>query len=344
MAVADRHIGFGVIGAGEIARMSTLGFAGDSKARVTAVADVNRAAAEAFAKDMGDAKVYGDWREMLRDPRVEAVYVATPPYLHREMVLACVDAGKHVLCEKPLMMNAAEVAEIARACEMKRGVKVASCSSRFLNAVAVKVKGMISSGDLGEIERVSLVMSRAGTPSVPEWSNWRSDPAKAGGGLVMDWGVYDLDWLSFVLGEKFAPVQLVAEIGRMRGPVETNFAVTLWCENGMRIDWARRGTELGPTKDWVEFRGSRAGLDAPMIPTEKNLVLHRMDGEKMTSVTIIDGVREWKPEVVRPIRDFADAIVEERDPLSPVKRQLLVHQIIDAVYRSARDRTVVNLA
>ena len=91
-------IGIGIIGTGEITRIMRPAFTGTTQSRVVAVADVNMDAARAEAEALGGAEVFADYRELLASPAVQAVYIATPPFLHREMVHAAMAAGKHVLC------------------------------------------------------------------------------------------------------------------------------------------------------------------------------------------------------------------------------------------------------
>src|SRR4051794_32900295 len=122
--VAER-VGFGIIGAGEIARGCMSVFKANPRASVVAVADVNVDAAASLASEVGAEVVLPDYREIFALSDVEAVYVAPPPFLHRAMVLEAIAAEKHVICEKPLMMNAAELREIIAASENKRHLKIA---------------------------------------------------------------------------------------------------------------------------------------------------------------------------------------------------------------------------
>jgi predicted dehydrogenase len=333
--MSQRQVKFGIIGAGEIARACLPAFKDNPRLAAVAVADVNREAAARLAHDVGASKSCADYHELLRDDKIEAVYIATPPFLHRQMILDALAARKHIICEKPLAMNADEAREICAASDAAGGLKIGSCSSRFLQKAAVATRQLIQDGSLGKLERIGFFMSRPGNPSPADWSNWRIDKSKSGGGLLMDWGVYDLDWLSYVLGERFQPTSILATLGRARGNVESIYSAQVFCADGLRIDLQRRGAEHGPTRDLIELRGSAGGLDVPMIPSENPPTLYRFDESLQSTRPQTPWIRDWNEVTAFPVQDLADAILEDRTPLTTPARSLLIHQIIDAAYRSA---------
>jgi predicted dehydrogenase len=342
----NKPVNFGIIGAGEIVRACAHIFKDNPDARAVAVADVDRAAAQRVADELGASSAVGDYRDLLRNPGVQAIYVATPPFLHKAMVLDCLAAGKHILCEKPFAMNAQEVREIAAAAQSHPNLKVACCSSRFLQLATLEAKRAIDTGSLGKLERIAFEMSRSGIPAPIDWTGWKAQRSKAGGGLLMDWGCYDLDWLTYVLGNQFRPAKVFATLGRYVGDVETTFAVQILCHDGLRLDWQRRGAEHGPTRDLVEFRGDKAGLDLAMIPSNTPPTHHTFNPADQSlhhSSSAAPFLRDWKPAMAFPVQDLTRAILEDRQPLSPPSRQILIHDILDAAYRSAASAQVVSL-
>ncbi len=343
-------IRFGIIGTGRISELVSWVFHEDEALQAVAVADVNRAAAEKLAATLGAQIVCEDYRELLRREDVDAVYIATPPFLHRDMVLEALAAEKHVLCEKPFMLNAAQVREVMAAADAKPHLKVGCCSCRFHDVPSTRrARQMIEEGVLGSLYRVTFLGVSAAWRVGAVLPAWRNDPAKTGGGNAFDWGVYDLDWLSYVLADAWKPHMLFATMGgfmplseERRPPapdVDGWLAAEMLCEGGLSVRWERRAAEHGPARHLVEIRGLRAGLDLPMIPDPQlpGLVLHAYRGaDELKSEALPEAGPEWRETLVYPLRDMAAAIREDRAPASPPRRQLLIHAILEALYASTQ--------
>ncbi len=331
-------IGIGIIGTGEITRIMRPAFTESTQSRVVAVADVNIDAARAEAKALGGAATFTDYRELLASPAVQAVYIATPPFLHREMVLAAMAAGKHVLCEKPFILNQAEAREIAAAHAACPNLKVASCSSRFHNASPViKARELVASGNLESLTRVRFLQTQA--PLKPEAADsWKTNRAASGGGRVMDWGVYDLDWILFLLGAQFDPTAVFARVDNsFRGNLESGFSAEILLASGVSVAWERRD-EHGPAINRVEVRGTGGGFDLPFVPggVPDALTLYRYDGKNTLQSEILSApVEGWMPILFHPLQDFVSAILNDHAVASPPASQVLIHGVIDALYASA---------
>jgi predicted dehydrogenase len=331
-------IGIGIIGTGEITRIMRPAFTESTQSRVVAVADVNIDAARAEAEALGGAEVFADYRELLASPAVQAVYIATPPFLHREMVLAAMAAGKHVLCEKPFMLNQAEAREIAAAHAARPDLKVASCSSRFHNASPVlKARELVAAGKLECLTRVRFLHTEP--PLKPEApGTWKTNRAAAGGGRVMDWGVYDLDWMLFLLGAQFDPTAVFARTDNsFRGDLDSGFSAEILLKSGVSVAWERRA-EHGPAINRVEVRGTGGGFDLPFCPggVPDALTLYRYDEKNTLQSEILSApVEGWGPILLHPVQDFVSAILNDHAVASPPASQVMIHGVIDALYASA---------
>ncbi|MFM8717731.1 MAG: Gfo/Idh/MocA family protein [Spartobacteria bacterium] len=331
-------IGIGIIGTGEITRIMRPAFTESTQSRVVAVADVNMDAARVEAEALGGAEVFADYRELLASPAVQAVYIATPSFLHREMVLEAMAAGKHVLCEKPFMLNQAEAREIAAAHAACPDLKVASCSSRFHNSSPViKARELVASGKLECLTRVRFLQTQR--PSKPEASDsWKTNRAAAGGGRVMDWGVYDLDWMLFLLGEQFDPTAVFARVDNsFSRNLETGFSAEIFLKSGVSVAWERRD-EQGPAINRVEVRGTGGGFDLPFIPggMPDSLTFYHYDEKNTLQSEILSApVEGWGPILHHPVQDFVGAIINDRSVASPPASQVMIHGVIDALYASA---------
>jgi predicted dehydrogenase len=185
-----------VIGSGGIARRRTIpeGFAPAANAELVAVYDLDVAANEAVARQYG-ARAAGSLEELLAED-VEAVYVATPAYLHYQQVMTCAAAGKHVLCEKPLGMTVAE-AETMVAVMKQAGLRLGTAFMMRFLAQHEAARKLIEEGRLGK-----PVYGRAQLSCwyPPMAGAWRQDPALAGGGSLIDMGGHCIDLLEMFFG------------------------------------------------------------------------------------------------------------------------------------------------
>jgi predicted dehydrogenase len=191
-------IRWGVIGAGGIADRRTIpeGIVPATGAELVAVQDVVEERARAVAQKYGVPHCFTSEADLLACDEVDAVYIATPTYLHAAQVKAAAAAGKHVLCEKPLGMTRQEVEEEIQVCA-DAGVKLGVNFMMRFHACHVKLREMIQAGELGR-----LVFGRAGLtcwyPPIP--GAFRQDPALGGGGALIDMGNHCIDLLEFFFG------------------------------------------------------------------------------------------------------------------------------------------------
>ena len=190
----------GIIGAGMYGKVLMRHFQQDERANIIWVNSASEATTKSAAKEFGVEKWTLDYREILSDPQVDAVVIATPPFLHVEQMEAALAAQKHVLLEKPMAESLESAKRIVAAVEgaPNQIVLEASCRHTRLTRKFQFVKSIIDSGKLGEIYHIHHNHLSRGT--FIEWNPngaWAMDKKLAGGGPFIDWGVYDL---SFHLG------------------------------------------------------------------------------------------------------------------------------------------------
>jgi predicted dehydrogenase len=190
----------GIIGAGMYGKILMSCFQQDERAKIIWVNSASEATTKSAAKEFGVEKWTLDYREILSDPQVDAVVIATPPFLHAEQMGAALAAQKHVLLEKPMAESLESVKRIVAAVEgaPNQIVLEASCRHTRLTRKFQFVKSIIDSGRLGEIYHIHHNHLSRGT--FIEWNPngaWAMDRKLAGGGPFIDRGVYDL---SFHLG------------------------------------------------------------------------------------------------------------------------------------------------
>jgi predicted dehydrogenase len=187
---------WGILGCGDVAEKK--GGPALYKAEgsaLTAVMRRDRAKAEDFARRHGAARVYDRAEDLLADGEVDAVYIATPPNLHCEQTIAAARAGKHVLVEKPMALDAGECDRMIAACR-EAGVNLHVAYYRRFYPKFVAAKKMLDEGAVGRVLGGRLLMC-----SYSPGGGWRVDPAVSGGGHFVDVGSHRLDMLLHLLGD-----------------------------------------------------------------------------------------------------------------------------------------------
>ncbi|MBP3965348.1 MULTISPECIES: Gfo/Idh/MocA family protein [Paenibacillus] len=197
-----------LIGAGFIARThaeAAYKFYGETPTDIELkVADPNPKALASFVEQFPHAVTFSDMKDMLAEEAQEhdVVVVCTPPFTHFELSSYALKSGRHVLCEKPLVMNASEADELSKLAK-DLGKLFGDCSDRFIGLPKTEqVKAIVASGQLGEIYKVSFIhrdqRGRAGIEYQPE-SRWFLNSKLCGGGILTDWGPYDFTVLADIL-------------------------------------------------------------------------------------------------------------------------------------------------
>ena len=203
-------LGVCVIGAGRAGLIHAVNFAkGIKNARLTAIAEPNRETAQQACRELELDRHYQDYRQALEDDAVDAVVVVTPTAYHKDIVVAAADAGKHILCEKPMAMTVAECDAMIAAAEKNNVVLQIGFMRRFDRSF-VYAKEQIEQGAIGD---VVLVKSLTRGPSIPQ--RWQYDIAKSNGPLA-EVNSHDIDTLRWFTESEFEQVFAIA--GNYRCP------------------------------------------------------------------------------------------------------------------------------
>jgi dihydrodiol dehydrogenase / D-xylose 1-dehydrogenase (NADP) len=249
-----RVIKWGIMGPGGISSK----FAGDlayaEGAEISAVGSRSLERAEQFAKKFHVRRAYGSYEELLQDPEVEIVYVGTLHPSHKNHVLACLQAGKAVLCEKPFTINAMEAEEILRVAREKKLFVMEAMWTRFLPPI-VKVREWMNEGLIGEVR---LLKADFGFDI-----GWQPDGRllnkELGGGALLDAGIYPVSFASMVFGEQPAKIMSSAHIGETG--VDEQFSVLFEYEGG-RTASLNSAVRLNMTNDAYIF-GTKGYIHVP---------------------------------------------------------------------------------
>ncbi len=187
---------WGILGPGRIARKFALALRESEGAVAAAVGSRSKDRAEAFAREFGIPTAHGSYQALAADPGVDAVYVATPHPFHEEHTVLCLRAGKHVLCEKPLALNAAQGERMVEAAREAGRLLMEAMWTRFLPTLA-RVRQLTAGGMIGDPR---LLTADFGFRAPFDPASRLFDPA-LGGGALLDLGVYPLSLASMLFGE-----------------------------------------------------------------------------------------------------------------------------------------------
>ncbi|MEH2955498.1 Gfo/Idh/MocA family oxidoreductase [Candidatus Merdisoma sp. JLR.KK011] len=178
-------------------------------ARITAVADAVEEAAKAAAEELGVEKCFSDYKEILSDPEIDAVIVVAPTNLHKQIVIDCAAAGKHIFCEKPMAMTVEECDEMIAACDRYK-VKLQIGFMRRFDASFREAKRLVEEGAIGELVQIH---SNTRGPSKPR--PWMYDIKKSNG-ILAEVNSHDIDAVRWMAGSDIETVYAVA--GNFRNP------------------------------------------------------------------------------------------------------------------------------
>jgi dihydrodiol dehydrogenase / D-xylose 1-dehydrogenase (NADP) len=201
-------IKWGIMGPGVIAHSFVKGLQALPDATIFAVGARSMEKAAAFAQLYDIPNVYGSYEEMLNNPEVDIVYIATPHTLHKECTLMCLKAGKAVLCEKPFTINAQEAQEVIDYAKKARLFLMEAMWTRFLPAI-VKVRDLLKKEVIGEIRQVKADF---GFRCAWEPKN-RLLNLRMGGGALLDVGIYPISLASMIFGVQPDKIQSIAHLG-----------------------------------------------------------------------------------------------------------------------------------
>jgi len=321
---------------------------------MTAFCDIEEAKAQQAAKRFGTptAKVYADYRELLKDPTIDVVHVLTPNDSHAEITIAALEAGKHVMCEKPMAKKAADARRMLEAAR-RTGKKLSIGYQTRQSAESQYLKKICMAGDLGEIyfAKAHALRRRA----VPTWGVFL-DAEKQGGGPLIDIGTHALD-LTLWMMDNYEPKSVVGNTYRKLGDnegsanawgpwdpkqftVEDSAFGFITMKNGATIileaSWAIN--LLDTTEANCTLAGTKAGADM------KNGL--RINGENKGTMYVQNiqtdggGVAYFDSKGVdlafEEAKSWINAVRNDTDPIVLPEQALVVSEILEAIYDSAK--------
>ncbi len=345
-----KKVRWGVIGAGGIADRRTIpGMLLADNAELVAVMDVSMELAERLRAKHGAKRAYCDCRELLADPEIDAVYIATPVACHREQALAAIEAGKHILIEKPVCLTADEGEEIIKKCREKGLLIAAGFLMRFSSSHRA-MRDMIAAGRLGQIVSVRAQFS-CWYPKME--GAWRQSKALGGGGALMDMGIHCIDLVGFITGSEIKRVSAFCANNVFDYETEDQAAAIMELENGAFAivdtnfnipDASQRARlEIYGTKGSILAEGTIAQDDAGRV----ELLISEEKGYDAQQTRSIGGAELLETEKVnmytQEIASFGRSLLTGAPLEVPAEEAIKVQRVIEAAYRSSEEGRAVAL-
>lgn len=337
-----KKLHIGIIGSGGIAQACHMpAYRALEDVEILAVADVDPKTAQKAAKQFSVKHVFDDYRDLVAMDEIDAVSVCTPNAFHKDPTVAALGAGKHVLVEKPIAVNAREGEEMLKAAQAAGKILQVGLNNRFA-ANTQALKRAVDAGALGEIYFAEAVATRR--RGIPGWGAF-TQKSKSGGGALVDIGVHILDLTLYLMGfpkpvavsgvtaAKFGPRKdLSATAGGWRWD-PTKFDVD---DFGVGLVRFECGATLTLKASWAGHIGD-AAFNSTIWGTEGGCKWDPATIYREENGSLVDCVLTELPKVAshaEEVRLFVEAIREDKPSPVPAEEALVTQRILDAIYES----------
>ncbi len=339
MVKAEREVRIGIVGAGAIAQVSHLpAYARIPGVAVGAICDVDLAKARRVAARYNVPRVTRSYDELASMDELDAVDICLPNHLHAPAATAALEAGKHVLCEKPFSRSSKEAELMVAAAGKQDRVLMSGFNGRYREDVTV-LRRFVSEGELGTVfyAKTGWLMQ----PSAWSGSSWKTKKRYAGGGVLLDLGIQMLDTTLWLLDmPEVESVSATAHPRPQREDLESTASALLRLAGGgtvtLEVSWG-----LLMEKDFAYlnlFGDQGAALLNPLR------VHKEMHGSLMNVTPAVSAGRNaYKLSYENEIRHFVECVRTGARPLSPGEDALTMLRLLEAVYQSALEGREIRL-
>lgn len=358
----EREIRYGMIGLGWPGLNHARGLARVEGASLAAASDLSSERREAFHSEFHPRRLYVSYEELLADPEVDAVVISLPNFLHFPVTLAAIQAGKHVLCEKPPTMNLEEIETIREEVE-RRGVTYGFGRQLRFSTAMLAARRAVDEGKLGKVYYAKGRWLRLrGIPG--GIGGWFTSKASAGGGALIDIGIHALDAAWFLAGCP-KPKAVSAHIGTFFAytvPQQTRFDVEdsafafIRCEGDLVISlestWAmnlehsakpaRSGMEIMDTILYGD--AATLQMDPPsLITADPQIPAALLQTPLPVDEATVSGAERHVRNFHRQIEDFTNAVRTGTQPLNSLGQAVSLMKMLMAAYESGSTGREVRL-
>jgi predicted dehydrogenase len=339
----------GVIGAGSISEVHLNAYKNNREVELYAICDLNETRAKLRAEQYGASKVFTDYNQLLADPEINAVSICTWNNTHAEISIAALQAGKNVLCEKPLCQTVEQAHEVEDAVRRSGRTFQVGFVRRYSSSSKI-VSQFIDSGEMGQIYYAKAsCLRRLGNPG-----GWFSDKERSGGGPLIDLGVHVIDICWYLMGRpkvvsvsgntynqlgnrsnvKNLSFYKAADYDAEHNTVEDLANALIRFENGASL-MVDVSFTLHAKKDElsVKLYGDKGGVE---IEPELTLVTEKHNTILNVSPQVDHRSFDFSEAFQSEIDHFIDSCLGRKETLSPVEDGVELMKILGAIYESAK--------
>lgn len=329
----SNQLGWGIVGLGRIATEEIAPAVNSlTNSTLRGVASRDALRAKEFAARHGAQQAYDDYRALLDDPAVNAVYIATPNGMHADQVVDAARAGKHVLCDKPLATTVADAERALAECDAA-GVRLGVMFQTRNHEGMSDIRRLLSDGEIGPVKLAQLELG----PGRMLPKGWRTDPSLAGVGVMNNMGVHAYDLLRYLLSAEVTEVTAVADI-EPGFEVDTMTLALLRFDNGA-LAYVNANQSVPNSQPNLTIYGTEGTV------LGRNVMRPNLRG----SISVVVGSSTSEREVstagsyVATVGNFAEAVLQGHDPSPSGLDGLRSVELTEAMSRSVTERRSVAL-
>jgi len=327
-----------IVGAGEFAKMHLEAYSRNPEAKVAWICDTNLAAAQSYADQYGIPNVTANYEDSLADDNVDAVDITAPNYLHKPFAIRSMEAGKSVICEKPMALSAAESEEMAQAAS-RTGRKLFVKYHQRFDPVHIKLKQMLENGEFPNPVMAMFALFGNHLPSMTNRSHWRGNPKLTGGGCLFSSGSHVLDLIHFFFGELKAITAVTRQLAANNPDKgDDNATVVMEFQSGMVANFVGCWT----TNQWTwnkEVHGPEGSLHVIQDENKANVLQLRKNGSVETLLVQPDW---FAASNYAAINHFIDYLNDRTEPAYALVDCIRSMRTLELAYQSSeQERRIV---
>lgn len=322
-----RTINWAVLGCGHIAKTFMAGANNVSQAEVVACAASDASRAQAFAKQFEIPQHFGSYQDMLQQRSIHVVYIATTHNFHFDHIMMCLRYGKHVLCEKPLTLNAKQAEQCYKLAKQNNLLLVEAVWTRFLPAISA-LKKVLAANTIGEVQCVQANFSL--NRELPD--THRLNNPKLAGGALLDLGIYPITIADIVFGK--TPINIESHHIKTSTGVDKNSFYTLQYDSGAVAQLSAGFRMSGPT--YANIMGDKGVISVPFFLGAKSFTVSLEEQTPEVHDFHFDDSDNFKFEIEHVTQTLQDAFdnndqTEITSTIMPGETTLRMMRIMDKI-------------